>query len=305
MFRRDDDSVGLSGWLYSDLLLGLLVIFLAVGAVGFAGRDSLNKEKEEFRVEVEELKKGDQALREKINGLKEDAAGAVSDLESQLELSKNNHDDLLKKYDVAKKNAEAVPDLENQLAQSRKKYAHLQECVAGSDLKVDQLRLERKDFEKYLEKKGDMKWILSSKVYREIRKAEEHRGDWDTPELRSAFNNRTNITLFDYLNQLKNKEKNSRIGMVETFSYSVNFSKNINNSLEAFFKKQDYIELVAWEDHDRDQKFWELKRGDYDSRSTTRGFGERKDRVNVNIYLISVCDESGADALNVGLSTND
>ena len=100
MFRRDDDSVGLSGWLYSDLLLGLLVIFLAVGAVGFAGRDSLNKEKEEFRVEVEELKKGDQALREKINGLKEDAAGAVSDLESQLELSKNNHDDLLKKYNA-------------------------------------------------------------------------------------------------------------------------------------------------------------------------------------------------------------
>ena len=273
MFRRSDESVGLSGWLYSDLLLGLLVIFLAVGAIGFAERDSLNKEKVGLRLELEELKEGNQELREKI--------------------------------DVLKRNAGAVPDLQDQLEQSRKKHARLQECVAGSDLKIDQLRLERDRLEEYVQKNEDMSWILSSKVYREIRKAEEHRGDWDTPKLRSAFNNRTNITLFDYLNQLKNKEKNSRIGMVETFSYSVNFSKNINNSLEAFFKKQDYIELVAWEDHDRDQKFWELKRGDYDSRSTTRGFGERKDRVNVNIYLISVCDESGADALNVGLSTND
>ena len=52
--------MGLSGWLYSDLLLGLLVIFLAVGSLGLAEVASLKTEKEQLRLELEELKEGDE-----------------------------------------------------------------------------------------------------------------------------------------------------------------------------------------------------------------------------------------------------
>ncbi len=64
MFRRDDDSVGLSGWLYVDLLLALLVIVLAIQA--FTSDDG--KKLENYEAENKTL---DIQLREKDDELRD------------------------------------------------------------------------------------------------------------------------------------------------------------------------------------------------------------------------------------------
>jgi len=137
--REDPTPIGLSGWLFTDLLLGLLIVFAAGAVVISAGDDS--HDAEELKYSEKDFKEIEKKNAEEIEEIEQEYAAAVEEVEEK------NAEAI---EEIEKKNAEAIEEIEQENAAAveeiEQKYAAAVEEV--EDKNAEEIRkIEQKNAE--------------------------------------------------------------------------------------------------------------------------------------------------------------